>query len=147
MSKTRLLCHIVFATRKRQPTITEKYKRDLYAYIYGILNNRKCFVHRINGCPDHIHLLIDLHPAVALSDIVKEVKLASSSWLRQSDHFPAFVGWGEGYYAFSVGSEELESVRHYIINQEAHHKTEGLVEEMEEWARLKSIRWWKDDLG
>ncbi|MDE6395855.1 MAG: IS200/IS605 family transposase [Muribaculaceae bacterium] len=82
MSKTRLIHHIVFATKHRKPAINKENKRKLYAYIYGIITNHKCFLLRINGIEDHIHILVDLHPTVAVANLVKEIKQYSSHWIK-----------------------------------------------------------------
>lgn len=37
----------------------------------------------INGMPDHLHLFIGLHPALAISDLVKEIKVASNQWIYE----------------------------------------------------------------
>lgn len=74
MSKVKATYHIVFGTKNRQQTITPEYRKDLYAYIYGILKQNSCHVHRINGMAEHIHILFDLNPMKALSEVVKSIK-------------------------------------------------------------------------
>lgn len=146
MSKTRCLIHIVFATKRREMTITENHKRDLYAYIYGIMKNNDCFVHRINGMPDHVHILADLHPTVALADLVKDVKQFSHKWIKNNaDKFPMFSRWGEGYYAASLGINDLDGCKRYIINQESHHGGCNLLEEMKQMALVSGLTWHEDD--
>ena len=145
MSKTFSLHHIVFATKHREPTITQEHKRDLYAYIHGIIKNRKCNLFRINGMADHIHILVDVHPSVAIADLVKEIKQWSSHWLKTDSRFPLFSNWGEGYYAVSLGIESLEACRLYIINQESHHGGIDLISEMQHIADTNGLRWYDDD--
>lgn len=145
MSKTKSLHHIVFATKRRESTITLKYKRELYAYIFGILENKKCFLHKMNGVSDHIHILIDLHPSVALSDLVKVIKQSTTQWLRESHKFPMFDKWNEGYYAVSLGVDGLESCKKYIEQQETHHLGQNTVTEMHEMAVRNGLEWYPDD--
>lgn len=92
MSKTCILCHIVFATKQRQMVIVPENKRRLYAYL-GIINDRGCRALRIGGIENHVHLLIDLHPSIALAHLVKVLKQSSSNWLRTNNLFPWFRGW------------------------------------------------------
>ena len=33
----------------------------------------------INGMPDHIHIFLGLNPAIAISDLVKDIKRASNN--------------------------------------------------------------------
>lgn len=146
MSKTLCILHIVFATKRREMTITEEYKRELYAYIYGILKNNNCFVYRINGIPNHIHLLIDLSPTISVSNLVKDIKLATNNWIKQNnDKFPYFTCWGEGYYAASISIAELESCKNYIMNQEQHHLKSNLMNEMEDMAKKYGFDWYEKD--
>lgn len=145
MSKTRSLHHIVFGTKRRIPSITPEYKRDLYAYIHGIMKEKGCKVHRINGMADHIHILVDVHPTVAVAALVKDIKQWSSHWLKNNPQFPLFSNWGAGYYAVSVGCEALDACRNYIINQEEHHTATDLIEEMQRIARINGLTWYEDD--
>jgi hypothetical protein len=54
-------------------------------------------LYRINGVEDHLHILTHIHPTVALSSLIKDIKLASNTWIKQENLFPAFKGWQEGY--------------------------------------------------
>jgi putative transposase len=72
MSYTQLLYHIVFRTKKSENTIPEQHERELYAYIMGIINKKKSKLYRLGGMPDHIHLLVDIHPTIAVSDFMKD---------------------------------------------------------------------------
>lgn len=99
----------------------------------------------MNGVEDHIHMLVDIHPSVALAEMVKDVKQWSNHWLKQNPHFPHFYSWGEGYYAVSVGISEIEQCRNYIINQEQHHHGKDLMAEMEWMALTCGLTWYADD--
>ncbi len=55
---------------------------------------------------DHIHIMSDLHPSVSLSDYIKDIKVASNVWMKESGKFPAFEGWQDGYGAFTYRSEK-----------------------------------------
>ena len=145
MSKTKILCHIVFATKMREKTINPDHKRDLYGYIYTILEAKHCFLHKMNGTTDHIHFLIDLHPSVSLADLMKDIKTSSSHWLKRNPHFMKFKGWAQGYYAASLGVRELVACKKYIQNQEDHHKTHELIIELETLIRAIEMEWYPDD--
>lgn len=145
MSKTKSLHHIVFATQGRFPFIPQECKRDLYAYIFGILKNKKCYVYRINGMADHVHLLIDLNPTIALADLVRDIKRSSSLWINANEHFPHNANWGKGYYAMSLGMDGLEACIDYIKNQEIHHSNMAFMEEAENLAIRNGLEWYEDD--
>lgn len=122
MSYTQSIYHIVFRTKYGQDTIVEEHERELYTYLYGIVKNKKSHLYRIGGMPNHIHMLVDLHPTIALSDFMKELKEKSSKWLKTQPNFPDFVGWAEGYAALSKKSSDVETVTNYIKGQKEHHE-------------------------
>lgn len=129
MSHRQITYQIVFGTKYRKPCINEEHCKELYQYIWGIIENHKCKLLRINGVEDHVHILSDLHPTIALADYVKNIKVASSKWMKESGKFPDFEGWGEGYGAFTYTIRERDTVIEYIKNQKEHHKTITFIEE------------------
>ena len=120
---------IIFATKNRQPTINPAYENELYKYILAIINNKKCKLYRINGMADHIHIFCDLHPSLSLSSYVKDIKIASNIWMKESGKFPNFQSWQEGYGAFTYNVKEKDIIIEYIKNQKEHHKTENFYSE------------------
>ena len=130
MAYTQILYHIVFRTKRSEPSIAQENVSSLYKYIWGIIKNKKGKLYRINGIEDHIHILSDLHPSVALADFIKSIKVATSLWLKQSSDFPDFQGWGEGYCAFTYAYKEKDTLINYIKNQQEHHKNESTQDEL-----------------
>ncbi len=80
--------------------------------------------------PDHVHLLVGLHPSLAVSELVQKVKANSSKHINTEKWFPGRFSWCEGYGAFSVSQSMLEKVSKYIANQEEHHKKHKLYDEV-----------------
>ena len=120
---------IVFATKNRQPTINPEHENELYKYIFGVINNKKSKLYRINGMTDHIHIFCDLHPSLSLSSYVKDIKVASNLWMKESGKFPNFESWQEGYGAFTYSIKEKDIIIEYIKNQKEHHKNESFSDE------------------
>ena len=89
-----ILYHIVFRTKGSEKTINQTHVIELKKYIWGIIKNKKCVLYRINGMEEHIHILSDLHPSIALADYIREIKVSSSKWMKESGLFPKFRGWG-----------------------------------------------------
>ena len=125
-----ILYHIVFRTKASEKTINQKHSIELKKYIWGIISNKKCVLYRINGMEDHIHILSDLHPSLALADYIREIKVSSSKWMKQSGLFPKFRGWGIKYCALTYSYKEKEVIVNYIKRQEEHHKKENFQEEI-----------------
>ena len=134
MSKVNALYHIVFCTKNRQMTITNEHREHLYRFIWKLLSDNRCNLIRISGIENHLHMLINLNPTVALSNLMREIKSKSSGWM-QSDRvrFPRFNGWAREYFAATVSYDNRHGVIEYIKNQQTHHKTVDFD------AELKSI--------
>ena len=93
------------------------------------MKNNNCFLYKIGGIEDHIHIVCDLHPSVALANLIKDIKLASSDKIKQDNIFPAFNGWQDGYGAFTYSIKEKERLINYVKNQKQHHKKISFEEE------------------
>jgi len=64
-----------------------------------------------------------------VADLVRDLKRASSAWIKERDPSLNDFAWQAGYGAFSVGQTECEIVRNYIHNQEEHHKARSFQQE------------------
>jgi REP element-mobilizing transposase RayT len=124
-----LYYHIVFATKNREPALSHIHQEALYKYIWGIVNGKHCHLYRIGGMEDHLHIFSDLNPALSLSGFIKDIKLASSCWMKESGLFPHFTYWQEGYGAFTCSVKDRDVVIDYIRNQKEHHKKESFYDE------------------
>jgi putative transposase len=126
---TQILYQIVFGTKYRERTLTKNNRDELFKFISGILAEKKCHLYRINGVEDHIHIVTHLHPTVALSNLVKDIKLASTAHIKTEGLFPHFKGWQEGYGAFTYSIEAKDNLIEYVKNQEEHHRVKTFREE------------------
>ncbi|MGA0555332.1 IS200/IS605 family transposase [Larkinella sp. VNQ87] len=141
MSYRQILYQIVFGTKYRRPTSNEAHCTDLYCYIWGIIKSRNCCLFRINGVEDHLHILCDLHPTVALATLVKDIKAGSSLWMKQSGLFPEFEGWADGYGAFTYSIRERDKIIRYIRNQKEHHRKRSFPDEFKALLDEHGIRY------
>ena len=141
MSAVSSMFHVVINTYRRQMTIPDETSEHMYRYIWSIIKSRNCRLYRINGTGNHIHMLIELLPTMALSDLVRDIKQGSSKWAKQQVYFPQFNGWGKEYGAFSVGQREKDVVVKYIISQREHHKTRTFEHEYREIIEACGLQW------
>jgi putative transposase len=79
--------HVVFSTKDRAKLIPKDFQPRLWSYAAGICRQGKIFVHAIGGMDDHIHLLIQIPPSLALAKAVNAVKSNSSRWANE-EGFP-----------------------------------------------------------
>lgn len=131
-SYRQILYHIVFRTKESREVLSPEYIREFFGYTMGIIHNKQCKLYRINAMEDHVHILSDLHPGVALADLVRDIKTASSIWLRQSGKFPKFAGWADGYAAFTYAYRDKDLIVNYIKNQQEHHKRVTFADELKQ---------------
>src|SRR6266571_765205 len=119
----------VFAVSNRESLIKPEFKEDLYKYITGIVKNQGQKLISINGMSDHVHILIGLRPAMALADLVKEIKSDSTNFINKKKWVRGRFSWQEGYGAFSYGHSQLDTIIRYIQNQEKHHQRRSFKDE------------------
>lgn len=94
-----------------------------------ILKAMECSAIQIGGTQDHVHVLLSLARNHSIAEVVEQMKLQSSKWIKsQGPEFSEFQ-WQRGYGAFSVSQSSLEQVVPYIRNQEQHHKRKTFAEE------------------
>lgn len=146
MSKVKALFHIVFCTKNRQMTITSVHKEDVYRFIWKVINNLNCKLLRIGGIENHVHMLVNMNPSVALSTLLREIKANSSAWMKGSGKFPQFIGWADGYYGCSISPEHQNSVIDYIKGQEIHHHGISFDDEIKDMCINADIGLHKDDM-
>ncbi len=127
---TQILYQIVFSTKYRERTLIKEHRAELFKCIWGILKNKNCHLYRINGVEDHLHIVTHLHPSVALASLVKDIKLASSDYIKEAKLFPNFNGWQDGYSAFTYSIESKNNLIKYVKTQEEHHQTKTSREEL-----------------
>lgn len=124
-----ILYHINFHTKNSKKVLHNSANDELFRYIWGILKNNNCKLYRINGVEDHIHIVCDLHPSVALASLIKDIKVSSSKFIKEKHLYPYFTHWAEGYGAFTLSINEKDRIVKYVMNQQEHHKTESSRDE------------------
>jgi len=134
-SLANLLAHLVFSTKNREPTIPDAVRSDLHAYFAGTIRDHDGVLLRAGSVSDHAHLLIRMPRTRTPADMVKEIKIGSSKWLKTvSTRFAGFQ-WQAGYGMFSVSPSQCASVEAYLDFQAEHHRR---VTFQDEYRRLLS---------
>jgi len=140
-SLAKILVHVVFSTKDRRPFLRDQPLRDeLHRYLGGILTHLDCQPIIVGGVADHVHLLATLSRTTTAADMVKEVKRGSSLWLKTKDPELKDFAWQSGYGIFSVGFSQVDTVRHYIASQEAHHRQVSFQDEFREFLKRYEIK-------
>ncbi|QIF02179.1 IS200/IS605 family transposase [Roseimicrobium sp. ORNL1] len=139
-SLSNVLLHIVYSTKDRVPWLSDATARkDLYAYMAGIMKAMECHALVINGVADHVHALCQLSRKVAICNLIEEVKKQPSKWLKtQGSQYHDFH-WQAGYGVFSVSESKVRDVKAYIENQEEHHRKASFQDEFRLLCKKHSV--------
>src|SRR5262245_695403 len=86
--------------------------------------------YEIGGIETPMHLAITIAPTILISELVGQLKGASSHETNQ--HFGAKVlEWQAGYGVVSYGTKDLDWVRQYIRKQREHHPRRSVEDRLE----------------
>jgi putative transposase len=140
-SLSNILIHLIWSTKDRHPWLEHGTREKTHAFLAGTVRQCDCEAYRVGGVADHVHLAVRLSRTLSVADLVKEVKTASSKWLKEQD--PAFTGfyWQLGYGAFSVGMSQKETLLSYIDTQEEHHRTRAFQDEYRDFLTKYGIEY------
>ncbi len=121
----RITYHVIFTIKYRKKCITSPMLKRLEDVFNEVLRKWRCRLIEFGGEADHVHLLIDAHPALDLSRMIGNLKAVSSRRMRQEypDHLGKFFWksyfWNKAYAVISVGGRApLEILIQYIQDQE-----------------------------
>ena len=125
---TQLYAHIIFSPYGRHNLIDKKVSQEIYLYLAGIIKRKNMKPIRINGMPDHVHILLGFSPNESLSDIVRDLKSNSTGYIKKQKIIQNFE-WQKGFGAFTYHKSVLPIVARYIDRQEIHHRKKTFREE------------------
>lgn len=115
--------HLVLVTKYRKGVFNAKMLETVEDIIHKTCEQMDCELIEFNGEADHVHLMVNVHPKLAISNLVGKLKGKTSYFLRK-DFWPQVQQklWGEhfwspSYCVVSVGGTPLEIVKKYIENQ------------------------------
>ena len=126
---TQLYIHLVFAVKYRAAALDKSWRHELFQYMIGLFENRGQMVYAIGGMYDHVHVLVSISPKQSISELVQEIKRATTLWIKEKGYVRTRFSWQDGFGAFSYGRSQIDSVVKYIQNQEIHHSKRSFRDE------------------
>ncbi|MBN2730190.1 MAG: IS200/IS605 family transposase [Bacteroidales bacterium] len=126
---SKVYIQIVFSVKGKENLLRKTWRDELFKYMAGIVANKGHKSIIVNGVGDHVHLFIGLKPAMAISDLVRDIKNNSSNFINKKSLVPGRFSWQEGFGAFSYAESQIENVYNYIQNQEQHHSKKSFKDE------------------
>ena len=125
-SAYRLHYHIIFTVKHRKKIVTQVMLTRLEEIFSDVCRKWRCRLVEFGGEADHVHLLVDAHPAMDLSRFVGNLKTVSSRRIRKEnqEYLEQFFWkpyfWNKAYGIISVGGRaNLETLVSYIQAQDA----------------------------
>jgi len=114
---------LVFVTKFRHRVFTGTHLERMEQIMRDVCTDFECELAEFNGESNHVHLLVNFPPKVALSRLVNSLKGVSSRRLRQEfpelarHYYRANKLWSGSYFAGSVGGAPITVLRQYIEQQ------------------------------
>lgn len=119
--------HFVFVTKYRRNVFTKSMLDDLKGTFTSVCSDFEADLVEFDGEDDHVHLLVNYPPKVAVSNLVNSLKGVSSRMLRKK-HLESIKNklwggslWSPSYFAGSCGGAPLEVIKQYIEQQKTPH--------------------------
>ena len=119
--------HLVFVTKYRRGVFTKEILDDLSGIFASVCRDFEAELVEFDGEDDHVHLLVNYPPKVAVSTLVNSLKGVSSRLLRKKNYpnirktVRGGALWSPSYFAGSCGGAPLEIIRQYIEQQQTPH--------------------------
>lgn len=119
--------HLVFVTKYRRNVFTGNILNDLGDIFASVCADFEAELVEFDGEEDHVHLLVNYPPKVAVSALVNSLKGVSSRMIRKKNHSgirkKLWGGalWSPSYFAGSCGGAPIAVVRQYIEQQKTPH--------------------------
>ena len=117
--------HLVFVTKYRRGVFTNAILADMRLVMASVCRDFEAELVEFDGEDDHVHLLVNYPPKVAISTLVNSLKGVSSRLIRQKNdpeiRQKLWGGhlWSPSYFAGSCGGAPLSMIQQYIESQRA----------------------------
>ncbi|MBY5960084.1 transposase [Membranicola marinus] len=116
----KIYIQIIFAVKYREAILAKSWGNELYSYLSTSLLDRGNHPLTVNGNYDHVHLFFDYRDNELISDLVRELKKSSNSFIKNKGFTRSKFQWQTGYGAFSYSYREKGKIIEYIRHQEKH---------------------------
>ena len=138
-SLSKVILHLVFSTRNREPWLDANVRSRVHAYLATICRDQGAELAHVGGVTDHVHLLTSLPRTRSQAEFIEHIKKTSSKWIKVLDARYRGFFWQRGYAAFSVSPSRVEVVVQYVKAQPEHHRTRTFQEEYRELLRKHGV--------
>ena len=131
-SLSKVILHIIFSTKNREPWLVPTIRSRMHAYLTTICCDLGGKDVCVDGVSDHVHIVTTLPRTLSQAEMIEQIKKASSKWIKNVERCYRGFFWQRGYAALSVSPSQLDAVLQYVKTQEEHHRTRTFQEEYRE---------------
>jgi putative transposase len=138
-SLSRVILHIIFSTKNREPWLDSDIRPRMHAYLATICQDLGGDDLCIGGIADHVHIITTVPRTLSQAQMIEQIKKRSSKWIKAV--YPRYrrFFWQRGYAAFSVSPSQLGAVRKYVQTQQEHHRRRTFQEEYRDLLRKHGV--------
>ena len=111
--------------------MTKPIRVVLFTHLKKVAEEKGIKLMQIDGGEEHAHLLLQLHPAQNLSQIMRLLKSESEEWLNTAQLLNEPFSWSEELIAYSVSPGSLQQVQSFIERQDEYHQSKTFASEIE----------------
>ena len=133
-----LYVHVIWSTRNREQLLVRPVRFVFFAQLKKQAEEKGIRILEVNGGADHIHLLLQLHPAQNLSQPMRQLRIDAEEWLNGTQLLKGNFEWSDEIIAYSVSPGALQQVTEFITKQEEYHQTRTFETEIEVF--MKAIK-------
>ncbi len=118
--------HLVFVAKYRRDVFTKVMLETMHEVFERVCLDFEAELVEFDGEHDHVHLLVNYPPKIAISSLVNSLKGASSRILRTKhpeikNKLWGNALWSPSYFASSCGGAPIGIIKQYIQQQQTPH--------------------------
>lgn len=126
---SKIFLHVIMVVKHRKHVLSQA-NMDLVAAnaaeTLSLLNQQALTV---AGTPDHLHLLLAMNPNYSVTELVREIRGATTRFIQERKWVRGRFCWQMGFAAFSYGQSQVESIRTHLVQQKDYHQRKSCREE------------------
>ncbi len=126
-----LFIHAIFEVGESKPLLKPSLRAVFFAWLKKHSNEKGIRILAIGGGTEHVHVLLQLHPAQNLLQVVKQIKEEALNFINESKFLQEDFTWASDYTAFTVSPSAYAQTLEYISKQDEYHQTRSFAQEMD----------------
>jgi putative transposase len=136
MLQVYLYVHVIWSVAERARLLTKPVRVVLFTHLRKYGEERGIRILKVDGADEHAHILLQLHPAQNLSQVLRQLKSESEEWLNSAQLLKMPFSWSDELIAYSVSPGSLQQVMGFIDRQEEYHLSKSFESEIEVFLKM-----------